>query len=144
MQSLTWQGSEWAAPNALSLSGLGLIHLWPFTEWSGDRDRVSELPPGPLWSLCRCNRCLLPCEEVLPIRAPLYSLLQCSFFPDAHTASQVLPRSSVKSLGDAHIFRQPNAKAILFLMNSEITLIPPVLYPCCMFGENKAIQAHVH
>lgn len=49
-----------------------------------------------------------------------------------------------KSLGDAYIFMQPNSKAILFLMNLEITLIPPVLYPCCIFGGSKAIQAHVH
>lgn len=53
--------------------------LVPFTEWSGDRERVSELSPGPLWSLCRCNRC-----RSYIIRAFLYSLLQCSFLPDAH------------------------------------------------------------
>ena len=127
---------------------------------SGEGSRVLGWAPGSLQSLCRCNRCLQPWRGVgvglKQSHTPLYTSVQCSFFSCSHTTFQMLLRSSFKSFGDTYIFIQPNSKAKIFLLNFEIMLISPAVYPCFMLTkakkkkrererkEKKAIQDHVN
>lgn len=86
---------------------------------------------------CRCSRRLQLFAEVLPNpRLPVQPCAAC-FASYAHPTAQMSLRRSFKSFRDTCVFMQPNSKAILFLLNFEIPLIPPVLYPCFMFKKER-------